>query len=143
MALSCTKKQSVFLREIMSKHHSDFYCLNPLYSFGTKNKLESHKNVCENKDFSNTIMPYEDTKILEFHQYQKSDKTPFVIYVDLKCLIENINGIKNNLENSFATRISEHIPPGFSVSAISSFQSIENKLDVNRVKDCMKKFVNL
>ena len=143
MALSCTKKQSVFLRGIMSKHHGVFYCLNPLYSFGTKNKLESHKNVCENKDFSNIIMPYEDTKILEFHQYQKSDKTPFVIYVDLECLIENINGIKNNLENSFATRISEHIPPGFSISTISSFQSIENELDVYRVKDCMKKFLNL
>ena len=25
-------------------------------------------------------MPSEDTKILEFDQYQKSDKTPFIIY---------------------------------------------------------------
>ena len=28
-------------------------------------------------------MPSEDTKILEFNQYQKSDKAPFVIYADL------------------------------------------------------------
>ena len=29
-----------------------------------------HENVCENKDFCNIIMPSEDTKILEFNQYQ-------------------------------------------------------------------------
>ena len=44
-------------------------------------------------------MPSKDTKILEFNQYQKSDKAPFIIYADLKCLIEKIDGSKNNLEN--------------------------------------------
>ena len=31
-------------------------------------------------------MPSENTKILEFTQYQKFDKTPFIIYADLECL---------------------------------------------------------
>ena len=31
-------------------------------------------------------MPLEDTKILQFNQYQKSHKTPFIIYSDLECL---------------------------------------------------------
>ena len=39
--------------------------------------------MCENKDFWNVIMPFEDTKILEFNQYQKSDKAPVIIYADL------------------------------------------------------------
>ena len=34
----------------------------------------------------------------------------------------------------------EHIPSGFSMTTISSFNSIENKHAVNRGKDCMKKF---
>ena len=29
-------------------------------------------------------MPSEDTKILEFIQYKKSDKASFIIYVDLE-----------------------------------------------------------
>ena len=29
-------------------------------------------------------MPSEDTKILEFNQYQKSDKTPFIIDANLE-----------------------------------------------------------
>ena len=54
-------------------------------------------------------MPSNDTKILEFNQYQKSDKAPFIISGD---------------------------PEGI----ISSFTSIENKHDIYRGKDCMKKF---
>ena len=45
-------------------------------------------------------MPYEGTKILEFNHYQKSDKAPFTIYTDLKCIIEKIDGCKSNPENS-------------------------------------------
>ena len=87
-------------------------------------------------------MPSEDTKLLEFNQYQKSDKAPFITYADLECMIEKIDGCKNNLENSSTTKVNEHIPSGFSMSAISSFRSKENKHDVYRGKDCMKKFGN-
>ena len=43
--------------------------MNCLHSFKTKNKLESHRGVCENKDFCSVIMPSEGTKVLEFNQY--------------------------------------------------------------------------
>ena len=103
------KKLSALLRGVTSKHYGDFYCLNCFNSFGTKNKLQSHKRVCENKDFCNIIMPSEDTKILQFNQYQKSDKAPFIIYADVECIIEKIDGCKNNPENSSTTKVSEHI----------------------------------
>ena len=85
-------------------------------------------------------MPSEDTKILEFNQYQKSDKAPFIIYADLECIIERIDGCKNNSDNSSTANVSNHIPSDFSTSTTSSFRSIENKHDVYRGKDCMKKF---
>ena len=65
MALSCSKKLSALLRRITSKQHGDFYCMNSLHSFATENKREYHKNLCENKDFCNVVMPSEDTKISE------------------------------------------------------------------------------
>ena len=37
-------------------------------------------------------MHSENTKILEFTQYQKSDKAPCIIYADLYCIIEMIDG---------------------------------------------------
>ena len=97
-----------------------------------KKQLELHKKVSENEDFCNVIMPSEDTKILEFNQYQKSDKAPFIIYADLECIIEKIDGCKNNPENSSTTKVSKHIPSGVSISTIGSFRSIENKHDVYR-----------
>ena len=39
-------------------------------------------------------MPFEDTKILELNQYQKSDKAPFAIYADLECLIKRLMDVK-------------------------------------------------
>ena len=91
------------------------------------------KKVCENKDFCNVIISSEDTKILDFNQYQKFDKGSFIIYADLECIIEKIDGCKNNLENSSTTRVSKHIPSAL-MSTISSFRSIENKHDVYRGK---------
>ena len=73
-------------------------------------------------------------------QYQKPDKALFTLYADLECLIEKIDGCKNNGEKSSTTKVGVHIPSGFSMSAISSFKSIENKHDVYIGKDCMKKF---
>ena len=85
-------------------------------------------------------MPSEDPNLLEFNQYQKSDKAPFIIYADLKCVIENLDGSKNNPEKSSTTKVGEHIPSEFSLSTLLSFKSIENKHDVYKGEDCMKKF---
>ena len=88
-------------------------------------------------------MSSEDTKILEFNQNQKSDKSLFIIYADHECIIEYIDGCKNSPENSSGKKTKRtysirlclyHLP----MSIISSFRSIESKHDVNRGKDCMK-----
>ena len=123
-------KPSALLRGITSKHYVDLYFSNCFHFFRTKNKLESRKRICENKDFCSIIMPSEDTKILKFNQYQKSDK-PIFLYEDLECVIGKIDGYKNNPENSSTIKvIDEPIPSSFSVSTISSFRSIKNKHDV-------------
>ena len=122
------------LRGIISKHHGDFYCLHCPHSFATENECESHKKVCGSKDFGIAVMPSEDIKILEFNQYQKSYKAPFILDADLKCLIEKIDGCKNNPENSYATKADEHILSGFSMSTILSFKGIENMHMYTEVK---------
>ena len=63
-------------------------------------------------------MPSEKDNILEFNQYMKSDKMPYIIYADIESLIRKINGCSNNPENSSATKIAEHIPCGYSISTI-------------------------
>ena len=55
-------------------------------------------------------------------------------------MIEKIDGCKNNPENSSTAKVSEHITSAFSMSAICSFRSIENKYDLYRGKNCIKRF---
>ena len=67
MALSSVKKLSALLRGMTSRNIG-FYCLDCLYSFRTKNKLESLKKVHGNIDFYDLIMLSHDNKISEFNQ---------------------------------------------------------------------------
>ena len=69
-----------------------------------------------------------------------SNKAPFIIYAYLESLIGKIGGCKKNPEKSSATRLSEHIPSGFSMSTISSFKGLENKHEVYRSTHCIKIF---
>ena len=69
-------------------------------------------------------MPFEDTKILQFSQYQETDKAPFIIYAELECVIEKTDVCKNNLENLSSSKVSEHILSGFIMFTISSFKGI-------------------
>ena len=84
-------------------------------------------------------MPTEDTKTLDFNEHQKSDKALFIIHTDLQYTTEKIDGFKNNLESSSISKISEDIPLGFWMRAISFFRSLENKHDFYRSKGCMKR----
>ena len=79
----------------------------------------------------------EDTKILEFIRFHKSDNAY------LECSIKKIDGYKNNLENSFTTKVGEHIPSGVSMSTILPLKFLENKHDVIEIKALWKSFLNL
>ena len=73
------KKLLALLTGLTSKNNGDFCCLNWIHFLRTKNKLESHKKVCRNKDFSRE-----------------------------ESLIEKTDGCKNNPENWSRTKVCDH-----------------------------------
>ena len=130
---------SGLLRGVTSNNNDDFYCLNCFCSYRTKNKLELHKKVCENRDYCQVEMTNKDNNMIEFNQNDYG-KTPFVIYADLQCLLEKISTCYNNPEESSTTEINKHRPSGYSLFTNFSFDERKNKLDYYRGEDCMKKF---
>ena len=56
------KELSALLGKITPIYHGNFFCLNSLHSFAKEKKLESYKKVCENKDFYDVIIAYEELK---------------------------------------------------------------------------------
>ena len=68
------------------------------------------KYVKQNKfGFHGVVMASEDTKILEFNQYQKYDKISSIIYTGLESLIKRLDGYKNNFEKLSTTKPAEHL----------------------------------
>ena len=86
-------------------------------------------------------MPSEDTKILEFNKYQKSANIAFLIHADLESMIEKTDGYKSNPEKLSTTKVVEHIPSDFSMSAILSLKNIWHMHDVYIGRGCMKNFL--
>ena len=51
------KRLSALLKGITSKHNGDFYCLNCFHSYTSKESIEKHTKVCEDKDYYYVEMP--------------------------------------------------------------------------------------
>ena len=84
-------------------------------------------------------MPEEDNKIFKYNCGEKSMKVPFIVYAGVESLFEKISTRHNDPKKS-TTKISKHIPSGYSFSMHFSFDTTRNKLGYYRVKNCMKNF---
>ena len=114
--------------------------MNCLNSFRTEDKLKPREKICKNQDFCRTLMPTEKIKRLEFSQYMKSDSMPSIIYADIESIIRKIDGCAWNPEKSSTMKKGKEIPPEYSMPLIWGFYHRENKHDLLRRKDCMKRF---
>ena len=85
MALTRSKK-TVYIK--MNMTYGDFYYLNYLHLFRTKNKLKSHEKVCRSKYICGIIKSSENDYILEFNQYMNLYKIPYNVYADNESLIK-------------------------------------------------------
>ena len=134
------KSLSGLLTGITSNHKEDFYCLNCFHSYRTKNKLEAHKKICENRNYCRVEMPTKDNNTIKYNHGEKSIKLPFVVYADLQCLLEKMSTCYNNPEESSTTKINKHTPSGYSIFTHCSFDKSKSKLNYYRSEDCMTKF---
>ena len=77
---------SALLKGITSKHKGDSYCLNCFYSYPSKESLEKHMKVCEDKDYCYIEMPKKG-ETLDYHPGVKSMKAPDIIDADIESLL--------------------------------------------------------
>ena len=78
-------------------------------------------------------MPTKINKILKYNHGEKSLKTPFVIYVDLECLLLNQQSRQNNPNEAYTERKAIYEPCGYSLSLFIWFSFY-------RGNNCIKKF---
>ena len=85
-------------------------------------------------------MPTKDNNTIKYNHGEKSIKLPFVVYADLKCLLEKISTCYSNPEKSSTTKINKHTPSGYSIFTHCSFDKSKSKLNYYRGEDCMANF---
>ena len=98
------KSLLTLFRGITSSHKENFYCLNCFHLYGTKNKLKKHEKVCDDHYYCYVEMPNKHNKILKYDHGEKPMKAPFIIYANLKPLLEKMHSCRNNPEKSYTEK---------------------------------------
>ena len=107
------KNLSALLSSQVNKCKSKLYfCLNCLNGFDTMEKLEKHKEYCDEEESIKINMPKPDTYI-KFLNFLHSEKAPFAIYADFESLLKPLETCKPDPNKSYTHKYQKHEPLSF------------------------------
>ena len=120
------KNLSALLCSQVNKHdHKLYFCLNCLIGFDTIEKLEKHKEYCDEKESIKINMP-EPKTFIKFKNYLYSERAPFAIYADFECYNKPIHTNTPDPNKSYTNKLTIQEPSSF-VYYIKSFdESVYN-----------------
>ena len=127
------KNLSALLSSQVNKHKSKLYfCLNCLNGFDEIEKLEKHKEYCDEEESIKINMPKPDTYI-KFKNYLYSERAPFAIYADFESILKPLDTCKPDPNKSYTLKYQKHEPLSF-VYYIKSF-------DESVYKSTLRKYI--
>ena len=107
------KNLSALLSSQVNNHKSKLYfCLNCLNGFDDPEKLEKHKEYCNEEESIKINMPPPDTYI-KFINYLYSERAPFAIYADFESLLKPLETCKPDPNKSYTHKYQKHEPLSF------------------------------
>ena len=127
------KTLSALLSSQVNKRKSKLYfCLNCLNGFDEIEKLEKHKEYCDEEESIKINMPKPDTYI-KFKNYLYSERAPFAIYADFESILKPLDTCKPDPNKSYTLKYQKHEPLSF-VYYIKSF-------DESVYKSTLRKYI--
>ena len=118
------------LKGITSKHNGDFYCLNCFHSDASKEALEKHTKVYENKGYCYIEMPKKGES-LKYQPGVKSMRGPFAIYTDSEYLLKKMDTCTNHPSKSSTTQKNKNV--------IDYYRGKDLRKQTRLIVDCEKK----
>ena len=145
------KDMSRLLHSQLNSHNSKkYFCDGCFQFFYTKNKLDQHQqydcNYVVTKIPTNNlkINKYGETipeNILQFENFEKQLKLPFVIYADFECLLKPLNYEEPiSSDKPYTVDVSEHKPYAFVYFIKCSYDMNLSKLEYYFGEDASKVF---
>ena len=102
----------LFSSETNQHQHKNHFCLRCLNPFATEKSLKKHMEYCETNEAVKMEMPEEDS-FIEFENFNRSMRVPFIVYADFESLIKPIETFELNPEKSYTKKCQEHKPSSF------------------------------
>ncbi|CAF2099008.1 unnamed protein product, partial [Rotaria magnacalcarata] len=129
------------LSPFINKTHNgkSFTCSYCLHSFSKKELLDNHEPNC--MIHSPVRMELADGPV-EFRNYYKQIKHPFVIYADFECTLKKIHTTKPDPTDSYTINLQEHIPNSFCCYTKCDEKDEHSKLEIYEGSDSPKKFAD-
>ena len=118
------KNLSALLTSQVNKRKTKFYfCLNCLNGYDTLEKLDYHKEYCNEKESIKINMPPVGT-YLKFENYRYSEKAPFTIYADFESILKPLNTCEPDPNKSHTLKYQKHEPVSFVYYIKSTYENV-------------------
>ena len=132
------KSLSRLLSSSNSKHkRKQYFCNNCLQCFTLESSRDEHQVYCEDNETVRVEMPRKGLTV-EFCDGQNQFRVPFIMYADFEVILEPIQGLRPGPEESYTTKINQHIPSGWCVYSKFAYGEVKDPLTIYRGKDCIE-----
>ncbi|XP_018374523.1 PREDICTED: uncharacterized protein LOC108768554 [Trachymyrmex cornetzi] len=82
--------------QLTRMEHKKYFCGRCLQYFGSNEKLQTHEVDCQKLNDCAICLPSKNDRWLEFSKHCNQERVPFVVYVDLECVLRKMEHDKEN-----------------------------------------------
>ena len=116
-----------FMHHKTKSHQRKHFCMHCLQCFSSERVLNKHNEVCIEINGEQSIkMPEVGSKI-EFTNYNKQMKAPFVIYADFEAITEPVHGCNPSDDKSFTENYQKHTDCGYGYKVVCCYNDKYSK----------------
>ena len=136
------KDLNKFLYRTTKKKCRKHFCPYCLQSFNSKAKQDAHTSYCSSHGPQKVELPFEgQNDSLEFSDFEKEIKVPFVIYADFECLNVKVHSCEPTPEHSHTTPKSLLKPISFGYKVVCQNPKYTKPTVIYRGADASQKLI--
>ena len=128
------------LSKMNSKHNpTQHFCTNCLHGFSDVQSRDDHYAYCRSNESVRIEMPTKNP-VVEYSNGQHQFKVPFTMYADFESILEPIQGVSNNPNQSSTRGVNVHTPSGWCLHSKFAYGNVEKPTTQYRGSDCVERF---
>ncbi|XP_070169355.1 uncharacterized protein [Polyergus mexicanus] len=119
--------------QLSGRRNKSHICDRCMHYFRTSDKLSTHSVDCERMNECAIVLPTKDDKWLEFHNYSRKERLPFVVYADLECVLKK----KEERRTSNTSIVQHHEVYSAGYYARCALDGVSSTYRAYRGEDCV------